>query len=173
MNHSRDAARGRLLLRGLVVTCALYAASGITRADTLNTPIDVGRLTKALSDGAVFILGQEDLGIDRLTSDATQPWGRGGQLGAVQKLSTQLGAHLYSHPQSDDIIVVALGKGQLMLYRESPGATDSTPASFAAWHAHFLAALKAAGMTKDFGLETAKCLPLAEVDLRTWFRGRK
>ena len=127
-------------------------------------------LSDSLQAGAVLILGREDLGIEHFSGRALQPWAVGGQFEALDQLLQRPGAKLLRPAGNDDLLLITLGQGQLILYRNSPDATDGTPAAFAKWHAEFLQALHSAGMKDQGPIDPAACRSAGDIVLRDWFR---
>ncbi len=142
----------------------------VARLGLLHWASMTSALSEAVQEGAVFILGLEDLGIDHFGGRALQPWAEGGQFDTLDHLLEQDGAKLLRPANNADMLLITLGKGQLILYRNSPDATDGTPAAFAKWHAEFLEALQKAGMTAQGSIDPEKCRSVSDIVLREWFR---
>jgi len=120
-----------------------------TRHDLLTPLNDVdwrgyaATLTRAVTGGDTFILTGEDVGIDPKTGLAVWPHGDAHQLAA---LATALhGATWRLGTPDGDTVIATLGKGQMILCRESIDAAGPTNAQQITWQQRWLRALTTTG----------------------------
>jgi hypothetical protein len=116
----------------------------------------------ALQRGDTFVLTGEDLGIDPETGLTVYPHHDARQFAAVAALLR--GAEWRLGTADGDTIVARLGKGRLVLCRESIDAAGHTNADAGRWQRRWLEAMRAT-------TAGAKVAPMDETRLRRWWTG--
>ena len=96
-------------------------------------------LLQAIKSGELFILGIEDLGRNHLDG-LLQPGERGdfNQLDVLQHLTREARNDQACIDAQRNIMLLKIGKGGIVVYRNGPDSTNGKPADFAAWHQRFL-----------------------------------
>ncbi len=123
-----------------------------------------GAIRQAVLSGATLILTGEDVGLDPRTGLATYPGHYGKQLPALA--AALAGADWRTATPDGDTVIAALGKGRVILCRESIDAAGNTNPEIARWQQRWLAELKAG---QDGGIR----LPTPTLEkLRRWWVGK-
>jgi hypothetical protein len=140
-----------------------------TRHDLLRPLFDVdwtqyvAAWREALQAGQTFVLTGEDVNVDPATGMSVWPHADGRQLAAVAAVLQ--GAEWRRGTRDGDTLLATLGKGRLILCRESIDAAGHTNADAARWQQRWRAELAVAADT----------LPVVEaptdVQLARWWRG--
>jgi len=102
-------------------------------------PAYADAIARAVEAGETFILTGEDLGIDPATGLAVNPHHDAGQLSAIAKALS--GARWHLATADGDTVVAILGKGRVLLCRESIDAAGNTNAEQGRWQTRWLAEL--------------------------------
>ncbi len=131
----------------------------------MDWPDYAAAIRQAVSNGATFILTGEDVGIDPATGLATWPHHDGKQLEAL--CAALRGAAWSPATPDGETIAATLGKGKVILCRESIDAAGNTNAEAAQWQARWREQL-AGGEQNITLLTTAIPAPDAQKLLRWW-----
>jgi hypothetical protein len=138
-----------------------------TRHELLRPLLDVDwrahipALQKAVEQGETFILTGEDLGIHPGNGLTTYPHHDGHQVAALAQL---LAGGKWARATADgDTLAVSLGKGKVILCRESIDAAGNDNPSIARWQRRWLDELKR---------EPRPSAALSENQLRQWWTGQ-
>ena len=117
----------------------------------------------AISEGETFVLTGEDVNVDPATGLSIGPHGDGRQLAAVATLTHDATWRLGT--RDGETLVATLGKGRLILCRESLDAAGYTNANAARWQQRWRTELAA-------GADALPALPAwDEAALRRWWLG--
>lgn len=167
-DHSADAWRTKQALG------YFYCYFPGTRHDVIRPLLDVdwrtyaAAITSALNDGATFVLTGEDLGIHPGSGLAVYPHRDAHQVQAlVQALG---GAKWYVGTPDGDTVIASLGRGHLVLSRESVDAAGNTNPEISRWQQRWLKQLLSAGspLTTEGRLSIS---PPDEQKLLRWWVG--
>jgi len=124
-------------------------------------------IRQAVSDGATFILTGEDVGIDPATGLTTWPHHDGKQFTAL--VTALAGAQWTLATRDGDTITATLGKGKVILCRESIDAAGNTNPELAQWQLRWLGQL---GGGNANGLPRPTAIPAPdEAKLLRWWAG--
>jgi hypothetical protein len=137
-----------------------------------------GPIRKAVSEGAELILTGEDLGIHPGSGLAVYPHHDAGQLAAL--LTALQGATWSTASRDGDTLVASLGKGRVILCRESIDAAGHDNPSAVRWQQRWLRELKSEGLRRITAPTLAKLQrwwvgreSLANRRIITWFEGNR
>jgi hypothetical protein len=120
-----------------------------------------GPVRQAVSDGAELILTGEDLGIHPGSGLGVYPHHEAGQLAAI--VNALDGATWYLASGDGDTVVASLGRGRVILCRESIDAAGNDNPSAVGWQRRWLGELKAEGSTR--------LSPPTRARLQRWWAG--
>jgi hypothetical protein len=124
---------------------------------------DSGPVRQAVSDGAELIFTGEDLGIHPGSGLGVYPHHDAGQFAAL--LGALEGATWSAASRDGDTLVASLGKGRVILCRESVDAAGHNNPSAVRWQQRWLGELKAEGLTRLAAPNLSK--------LQRWWAGRE
>ncbi|HUU96686.1 MAG TPA: hypothetical protein VM487_13180, partial [Phycisphaerae bacterium] len=142
----------------------------ITPLCGVDWPAYADAITRAVEAGDTFILTGEDLGIDPGTGLAVNPHHDARQLPALAKVLS--GARWYLATADGDTAVAILGKGRVVLCRESIDAAGNTNAEQGRWQTRWLAEIARGGALTAAKPSIAIRRPDADA-LARWWLGRE